>query len=180
MKIIKYLLLFIFLILILLTAGCGKKNNKAVTNHIANSDEINLAMDKAGAVTQFAFFADEKYSLPSESWIANEYSQALNSFLTSFKTSDYILEENDCDNFASMSFSFAQILHHNTPQKTAKTSLAFGEFWYIRKEGGGHAINVFAVWDGENKYRIVFYEPQLQKIVQLTREEIATVRYYRF
>lgn len=180
MKIIKWLLYFIAFILFLMFAGCGKKSNNTVTTHYINSDEINFVMDKNGAVTLNVFFADSRYAMASEDWIINGYSKALNEFLYSFKSNQWINEENDCDNFASMAFSFAQILHHNTINKLQKTALAMGEFWYIKKEGGGHAINVFIVWQNDENYKVIFYEPQWQKIIELTKEEIASVRYYRF
>ena len=161
--------------------GCGvKKDNNVVTSHYINFDEINFVMDKVGAVTSNVFFADSRYAMASEDWIINGYSKALSEFLTSFKSNEWINEENDCDNFASMAFSFSQILHHNTLNKLQKTALAMGEFWYIRKEGGGHAINVFIVWQNDDNYKVIFYEPQWQKVVELTKEEIASVRYYRF
>lgn len=150
-------------------------------HHTVDAMEINAMMDSIGAVTDKAFFADDKYALPSESWLINDYSTALYDFLLSFKSSKYVDSENDCDNYSTLAFSFAQVLHHNTPQKIKKTALAVGEFWYASlARGGVHAINVVMVWDNQIGYKLIFYEPQTQQVVELTKAEIAGVKYYRF
>lgn len=181
MKIIKWLLIFVFIILYLLTAGCGKKAVKPTIKHTVESVEIAAMLESLGVNTPNSFFADDVYALPSEHWLASEYSEALYRFLTSFKSATYVATENDCDNFSTMAFAFAQILHHNTPQKTHKTALAFGEIWYPSlARGGVHAINVVMVWDDKTGYKLLFYEPQTQQLVELTKAEIAGVKYYRF
>lgn len=166
--------------LTLLLVGCNKNNNNPVITHSITAIELKTIMAKNKIYTPNAFVADQTYALPSENWIKTEYSSALYSFLTSFKSSQWTSEENDCDNFASMSYSFSQILHHNTPSKLEKSSLAFGEFWYITKNGGGHAINVLITWAGENQYKVLFYEPQLQQIIALDKDEIDSCLFYRF
>lgn len=167
--------------LMFLLVGCNKNNNNIpVVTHSISSVELKTIMVKNKIYTPNAFIADVLYALPSENWIKHEYSSALYTFLTSFKSSQWTSEENDCDNFASMAFSFSQILHHNTSNKLEKSSLAFGEFWYIQKNGGIHAINVIIYWADENQYKLLFYEPQKQQVITLDEDEINSCFFYRF
>jgi hypothetical protein len=164
-----------------LVTSCSKNAPSPTIKHTVEAVEIAAMLESLGVTTPNSFFADDVYALPSEHWLANEYSESLYRFLTSFKSATYVATENDCDNFSTLAFAFAQILHHNTPQKNKKTALAVGEIWYASlARGGVHAINVAMVWDDQTGYKIIFYEPQTQQIVQLTQAEIAGVKYYRF
>lgn len=168
------------IVCVLLLFGCSKSGTNTITNHKLSSTEIQSILNEIGVSSYISFFADGNYALPSENWIKEDYSLALYSYLSSFKSSQWVSEENDCDNFASMAFSFAQILHHNTPKKLDKTSLAFGEFWYVKDDNSGHAINVVIVYSNEGKYKVLFYEPQTQKTIILSKEEIKSCTFYRF
>lgn len=162
-------------------SGCVKKHDKnIVTSHLVSSIELNKLILSNNISLQNIFYSDLNYALPTKEWVDTKFSLALFEFLTSFKSSEWMSEENDCDNFSSMSFSFAQILHHNTGYKLKNTSLAFGEFYYTKEESGeGHAINIFVVFTN-NQYNILFYEPQLQKIITLSRLEKNNCLFLRF
>lgn len=141
--------------------------------------QISKALEDNGVFTDNAQFPDAIYSLPSEDWVVNTFARSYASFLFNMKSAKYVSEENDCDKFAVFAYAFAHILHHNTPNKLTKTGLTFGEYWYMQDTGGGHAINIAVVKDhGTNK--VIFFEPQTQKQVQLSDMEKSFVKFVRF
>lgn len=96
--------------------------------------------------------------------------------------SDYGDERNDCEDFARRCATYACDLHAgNTGQKTG---LAFGEFYFTRDDGGGHAINVAVVADeraaglhsDSGAPKLLFFEPQTGKVISLTETERSSCR----
>jgi hypothetical protein len=176
------IILFTLLTALVLTGcnkGCNKSESSPVITHTITANQITDIMGDVGVMGSARALADSTYALPSERWVQNQYASALYSFLNTLKSSQWVAEENDCDNFASLSFSFAQILHHNTPNKGKNVSLAFGEFWYVSRSGP-HAINVFITRIPPDSYKVGFFEPQTQKTVVLTYDEISSCAFYRF
>jgi hypothetical protein len=119
--------------------------------------------------------ADRVYMMPTRAWIEGAYSDALASVQEFFHTQEYAEEENDCDDFARLAASFAQILHHNTPGHPPATALAFGELWYKCDDGINHVLNI-AICGGE----VVTYEPQSLRIVTVSATEKQRVNAVRF
>lgn len=120
--------------------------------------------------------SDIEYNLPSKNWILNEFSKSFLTFLKFLNVDDYNPENNDCDDFARLAASLAQILHHRT-SPAVKTGLTVGEFWYRQDIGGGHAINFIIYLDGTPK--IMFFEPQTQKEVFLSETEKQSCSFWR-
>lgn len=118
---------------------------------------------------------DDAYSLPSRHWVEWDFSRALFSVLSQLGFS-YTEEKSDCDDFARLSAAYAALLHS---KEGNKTGLAFGEFWYTRRDGGGHAINCYIVSDG-GELALRFFEPQTQSELALTDEEILSCVFCRF
>jgi hypothetical protein len=175
-------LIFIFCLLILLVTGCSKNDSaNVVTNHSLTSKKLTEVLFDNDIVTMNVFIPDVSYALPFEKWIKTQYSKTLYDYLQSFKTATWKPEENDCDNFASMSFSLAQMLHHTTANKIKNTALAFGEFWYIQDSTkSGHAINIFVTYSDTNIYKIYFFEPQSQFEITLSQTEKDSCYFCRF
>lgn len=119
--------------------------------------------------------ADAEYQHPTEAWVKGAFWGGLRPFLTAI--SDYWLEVWDCDNFAQAAALYASILHAKSKRRREGTALLFGEFWYDRDSGGGHAINFTIVYDGA--YRLIFFEPQTGEIVQISESERASCLGYR-
>lgn len=138
------------------------------------ADQIQNAFSVMGNV------ADEAYMLPALDWVTGEFSDAWLAFRASLGT--WSEDDNDCDDFARGCAFFAQLLHHNTPQHELKTALAFGEFWYDRDIGGGHAINVFLYRDATSDVgvQIGFFEPQTGEAITLSQKELESCIAWRF
>jgi len=122
--------------------------------------------------------ADSKYNLPSRSWVFNEFATSLKSVLSYFKTSVWMNENNDCDNFAICAAWLAQTLHSNT-NKFSGTGLAIGEFFYKSELLKGlHAIN-FAIIKEDGELKLVFFEPQTGEELNLSMEERMSCYFWR-
>lgn len=112
---------------------------------------------------------DDVYVLPDYAWIGSTFAVSLRQLITSL---GFVYESGaeNCKSFVRLSAGYAQMLHARmiaTGAATPDTTLAFGEFWYIKDTGEGHAVNIF-VYD-DNK--IAFFEPQTQQIVDLSESE---------
>tara|TARA_R110000868_G_scaffold117108_3_gene311137 strand:- start:1405 stop:1845 length:441 start_codon:yes stop_codon:yes gene_type:complete len=136
-----------------------------------NSSQMIMQLAEAGIVSPTWSISDGSYAMPTLQWVTGPFSDALRKLQYEFKVSGWTREDNDCDDFARLSAAFAQVLHHNTPDRPEGTALAVGELWYLQDAGGGHAIN-FAVC-GPDKTDVLFYEPQRVALVQLTESERA-------
>ena len=170
------------MMLMMLFIGCGKQKETitSVVKQAIPITKIYSIMSDNGVYNMNSFCTDSLYSLPTENWIKTEFSTTLSLFLKSFKSSEWVTEENDCDNFSSMSYSFAQILHHNTKNKINNTGLCFGEFWYTKDINKvKHAINVIIVYEND-RYKVLFFEPQTQSIVELSKTEKESCEFYKF
>lgn len=152
---------------------------QAIPSVVLTGDLIEL-MDLQGIIPWDAGkFADAAYALPDAGWVGDEFALAFRSFIMQLKQGTWTSEANDCDDFARAAAFFAQYLHHNTPDKSKGTSLAFGEFWY-EPSGGPHAINIFVYRDAAGALRVGFFEPQTFMVVQLSVREWQSCAYYRF
>lgn len=174
----------IFLVLLMVASlfmtGCSKQAKTTVTNFQITAEEIVKLME-ANEINPLLGYAvaDGVFSTPSELWIATDFSSDLKNFQFYLKDSQWVAEENDCDDFARGAAFFAQLLHHNTRNKIQQTALAFGEFWYKQQNVGYHAIDFAVVRDQQLKLKVVFYEPQLKQIITLTRAEKLSCLHWR-
>ena len=125
---------------------------------------------------QIAMLGDSKYAVPSLSWVKGAFSKDWRDFVGMLKVADYAPSANDCDDFARLAATLAQVCHHRTKGHPTDTGLAFGEIWYQSPQGL-HAINVFVF--GKD-LELGFYEPQAFKVVSLTEEEKNSSIYVRF
>lgn len=122
---------------------------------------------------------DVVYVCPSLRWVKGSFAQAFASFKNQLGNNTWVEEENDCDDFSRFAAFFAQYLHHNTKNKIEKTSLAFGEIWYVRDAGDDHRINIFLYRENE-VMKVGFFEPQTCKIVTLSDYEKQNCKFYQF
>jgi len=164
MKLLSLLILISFFIV-----GCSPKTPSVTNNTIYSSNIISL-LNGYDIYPSDKIIDDELYTLPSKNWVETTFSNEFFKFLSEEKLQQYELDSNDCDNFAGWARLFAQKLNNNTKSQ-GKSSILFGEFDYKEDKGGYHAINFFISLEDE-KYKIYFYEPQTQKIIFLSDDEI--------
>ena len=127
-----------------------------------SADEVQKLMP-AGA---WGTLLDEIYACPAAAWVHGPLSAALNDALTGFR---YVRDRFDCDDFARMAWTMANLGNDNCPKDCG---LAFGMFFYVQDSGVPHAINFF-IAEG-----VFFYEPQTQRIIELSRKEIESCSEY--
>lgn len=172
--------LLITLMLSIFLVSCSKSPPNTVTTHMMTSAEVQIFMSKANIapLNECSAVADTAYALPAEEWLDGTFSTDLEKYQYEFKTSGWVNEENDCDDFARNAANFAQVLHHNTSNKLKNTGLLFGEFWYITSTGEGHAIN-FVVVMLKDAPTLQFYEPQTHRRIVLTTSEMTSCVFWR-
>lgn len=119
---------------------------------------------------------DERYVLPELSWLCGPYAEALRGFYSALAIGAWLPEMWDCDNFARLDQVFASILHRRTPG-APEAELLFGSFAFIRdRDEMGHAVNftLAPIAPGADILAPVFFEPQTQALLSLSRKEIAS------
>lgn len=113
-----------------------------------------------------ASILDSQYVEPIKSWIEDEFSAALENNLRALGLLQWVPEAWDCDKYARLAWAFA-VVDYARNRTHPEAGFAFGVFCYeLDNDKGGHAINFF-ISNGQ----IMFYEPQLRKIVQLSETE---------
>lgn len=135
---------------------------------------VAAALVKAGVELPDDFsIADRRYAALDLGFLATTFSADLGAW--NFQLfGKYAEEVRDCDDFARFAASVAQLW--NAKSENEGHALAFGEFWYVKDNGDAHAINVALVEGG----KVVFFEPQTQRIVELTESEKWSAKMIRF
>lgn len=84
---------------------------------------------------------------------------------------------NDCDDFSRALAQAASDCHASTPVDEAEAP-AFGEFWYARDTGSGHAINILL---DPATLALQFLEPQQGgRFMSLSATEVRSCVFARF
>ena len=141
--------------------------------------QVREAMRANDVLAEQIFVPDREFALPTVEWLRSDFAWALQKFYGQFGISTWTPEQNDCDDFARGAAWFAAFLHHR--MRRSEAGLLFGEYWYQKLNGGGHAINCTIVAGG----RVVFFEPQnvvanADPIVNLALEERTLCYGYRY
>lgn len=118
---------------------------------------------------------DEFYIGCPRTFVFNDINNALFDF-TKRSGIFYEPEASDCDNWTLMSMVCAQREYFFKRKDKRPVSILFGEFHYKKDFGGYHAINIFITPNQE----VGFFEPQDNKIVSLSKNEIASCLFWRF
>jgi hypothetical protein len=121
------------------------------------------------------FQFDARYAVMAESFITGrKLAKKLKEDRAAWKADVYAEGENDCDDFAFSTWEYIKGMHRMTPNRPTGTSPAWGVFLYIPiGKDKGHAIS-FAIAGVPHNLQVVFYEPQIQNVIQLTRKEITS------
>lgn len=83
---------------------------------------------------------------------------------------------NDCDDYTLAGVVLARRAYYEIYRDFRPVSILFGEFHYIRRDGVNHAINCFIT----PQRTLLFFEPQSNSLVSLTKEEIMSCTFWRF
>ena len=145
--------------------------------------EITQVLTDAGVATFDGYCPDKDYSLTTKAWLVLPFARALRSFCESFNIGSWEAEINDCDDFSRTAAMFAQACHNHTSKEDPtrqETALAFGEFFYTKDDGEGHAINVAIIRNDKGEHEAIFFEPQNQTVVELTQTEKESCAFFRF
>lgn len=140
--------------------------------------ELQLSCCGIGNEATHWSLADRAYAMPSHQWLLGPFAASLGTLQFEFRVKQWSAEDNDCDDFARLAASFAQVLHVNTPDHPPATALAVGELWYVLDDGGAHAINIAIC--GPNISDVVFFDPQTRDVKTLSSKELTSATMIRF
>ena len=143
---------------------------------LVSNATLAAAVARTGAFPQLA---DAAYYLVSPDFLEAGFAGSYWDVQKLLGVGEWVAESFDCDKFAGLAVSVAQVLHARAVRKSGMKpgGLAFGQWHYTRDAGGGHAINWFAHGcpadeDHPEGIAIGFYEPQRRVAVTLSPAEI--------
>lgn len=145
------------LIFLLILSGCGQKGYNYSFSTINKVNAI-LEINKV-AFSQNYQVSDNFLSVPPRNWINDIFIPKYKNFKSEISAFGNIREQ-ECDDYTRGAAFLGQLIQKN---------LAIGEFWFFNKSGQLHALNFIFVND--NGLKLIFFEPQEDKIVNLTDEE---------
>jgi hypothetical protein len=122
-----------------------------------------------GIPPQVVWFKDGYYECPDYGWLQDVFAEGLEQFRKTQGISQYVPGGNDCDDF-SLDTEFYARLTFRKSKPDSQATFACGLFSYRQASGGLHMINVFVC--DRDAPRLVYYEPQADRIVQLSKSEI--------
>jgi hypothetical protein len=168
-----------FIIIYLTMTGCTPKCQPSSTYVLMTGTEVGNFITYSNNIRSVgcALVPDISYAIPTEEWIEDQYTPYLKSFILKNKLVWSKDSENDCDKYSQYGVTVGHIMHYKAKGKPKETALSIGEFMYM-PTATGHALNFFIATDKNKKLKLVFYEPQLQRIIELNPTNQA-VLYWR-
>jgi hypothetical protein len=155
-----------------------KKRYASRTNEVITLQDIVYPLSKVG-VTNFLHLNNNHpaYQLVDQSQLST-YLTGLRKFYFDNKVLDwYSKGVFDCGDYAMGATWYAKSWHRNLKDKVDGTSIAIGTVFYKQDESGQyHAINAAILKDRS----VVFFEPQVQNTVNLSKSEIQSIYYVQF
>ena len=196
----KLVLIFTLCCFAVLPFGCREKETKidelksfetAISNYKASLDELKKEKVKLGGDVMDAIdiqrvmadiigpnikhvVNDKFYINVTQEFVSSKLEGEILKFLKKDNVS-YKPERFDCDDYSLTSVILARREHYHLTREQRPVTILFGEFFYL-KDGAPHAINCFL---SENN-KINFFEPQRNKIINLTSDEIKSCFFWRF
>lgn len=159
-----------YLISCLFIVGCSMVTDNPIQSYrSANSTEIeNLIQSNmpTNAIRAKIVFRDTDYLIPTERWVRKDFSEKLTGFLFDYSLQFPVEGRNECDKYALYGRTVANILNAHNSNKP-NMGIAVGEFIYIDSLNA-HDINVFIVSDESKKLKLIYYEPQISQIIEMT------------
>lgn len=152
--------------------GCQTTNDQGADSPVVfgtiEYDDVYIAVNIYP--TTGCFIVDQTYHLPTKEWVQNYFFTLLKKEISNKK---YKLEAFDCDNYSLLANNLASKLGY-----TLNHQLAFGEFFYTKDTGQGHAINFFLCLENRD-IKPIFFEPQTGQFIKLSEKEIVSCTYWR-
>lgn len=180
----KKLLISLFVCLSVVFISCSRpadnlqKENVPVGEHVFSSAEIAYIL-ATNEITATFLLNDQEYVAPTKEWVEKQYTDKLTKFLFDYNLNHWTKESSDCDDIARAAAVQAAILFHNSENRRKGAGFLFGEFYYFKTGYGGHAMNIALVKD-KNTYKLVYYEPQLKYLVDISGMERRATIWGRF
>lgn len=132
-----------------------------------------------GATTVKAIIASTVYACPTREWLETTFATAYRADLERVGARKYVRRRNDCVDFSLYAMAMARMSHNLTSDSSS--ALAFGAVDYLKDYPDsiplGHRINLVVVME-RGFYRVVFFEPQLPGIVELSDDERDSIHAY--
>lgn len=174
--------LFIIIWTCIFLCGCEVKSPSKVpaTGHtITSSDIAKLLITQYGVSDTRLVFYDSKYVVMDSNWAENNSMDDFQIYLAFVGMKSAKLESSDCDKYSR---AFVENLHRtfrlNTSSESAPAvavmSYSIAPDPSNQLSRYAHAINIIIV-KSEDKHKILFFEPQNGKFVELTPVEKNTI-----
>ena len=166
------LIIFIFVISILFFA-CSPKTTDPIDSkpprhqEVYGMDIMRFMKNTNGVNADSYIFADMKYTIVDEFWFKENIMREFNNFLFKNGVGFNDKKKNDCDDFARGFSFFSRV--KSMQIKSIDYTLAVADVYYKTLDMG-HAINAVIVIDNNEKWKLLFIEPQGPTIVQLDEE----------
>lgn len=197
----KLVLIFTLCCFAILPFGCRERENKeaelrsfetTISNYQASldqlkKDKVKLGIDVLDAIDAQRVMADivgpnikhvvndKFYIYVTKEFISDKLEGEIIKFLKKDNTS-YKPERFDCDDYSLTSVVLARREHFHLTREQRPVTILFGEFYYMKNGAEPHAINCFL----SKGNQIGFFEPQSNKIIDLTSDEIKSCFFWRF
>lgn len=162
--------LLFLIVVVFIISSCNKPPSPFGSLVEMNRDQIKAHLDNNFIISDCYQVTHRRYLVPPEGWIAGKLVPAWFEY-RSKNNLTYNVDTTSCE-----AFSFQC---HFAAQKIENINVTVGVFFYMKNNIGGHAINVILVNDGE-KIKPVFFEPQTSQIVNLSKNELASCRFFYF
>lgn len=126
---------------------------------------------------EVTYIVDETYVLLLEDDLSNRTFQRSFAKFRDLWISQYLSGSGDCDDYADLGTFYVKGVHRRLKKVPTNLAVAFGDFYFKRRDGVYHAINCFFTLTSPESIGLRFFEPQTGDIITLTQEEIQSCTY---
>ncbi len=162
----RYVLLFLFL-----SQTCCT-TIRPPTSAVINTKQLRNHLEESFVFGKSDHISDNEYKIVTRKWITEEFKP----HWFSYKTRNnliYRFESSDCDNFSLHCLLAAQELSSDGKP------ICVGYLAYRKSITGPHAINIFLIEEND-KIKVIFFEPQTDEIIGLSKAELASCFFWMF
>lgn len=165
---------FLFVFVGFLFVSCSEPQRQAVDFPLGFSrEQLKAKLDENFIFSSRCdIIVDKVYLIPNKRWLTTVFIPFFQEYKSKNKI-DYKAGRADCDDFAMHARLCAQSLGVDGQ------SVAFGLYFYRTAELSGHAINLVPVLN-EDKIELLFFEPQLNKQIELSLDQKANCVFWYF
>lgn len=162
------------LILIFSIFGCRRNSSVEADNSSISLGVVNIKIDinkNYDVPYDRVFLFDETYQVPSKKWVEDSIISTFPEHLRYVEITKHISEISDCDKYSRAFVEHANKILRRT--KSSTNPISIGIMSYVANFSGkltAHQINIILTDSG-----IFFFEPQHNKFVTLSPEEIKSI-----